>query len=66
MTPAELVLDKWGGNAAELAHDIGYNRSAWFQWRNRGGYIPAEAQRIILKVAKEKGIKLTASELVGE
>ena len=68
LTPAELVIKLFGGVRA-AAREIGRNPGAVSRWNSSklkggtGGMVPSAAQRIILKIAKKKRLKITLEEL---
>lgn len=69
MTPAELVIEKFGG-VRPLARELSIDHSSVARWpkpkneRGSGGLIPAQYHARLLDIAKERGITLTALELV--
>src|SRR5437870_5135302 len=62
MNPAQLIVDKFGGQSA-LAELIGKGQSTVQYW-TKSGVIPAKWQRDLLRLAREKGIDLTAADFV--
>lgn len=69
MTPADKVIEKFGGVRA-LARTLGLNSSSVSRWRmpadKRGldGRVPSVHQGTILRIAKERGLALTADDLI--
>jgi DNA-binding transcriptional regulator YiaG len=63
-TPAEVILDKFDMSPPEFAEVLGYSRTIWHQWMKRGGKIPQPAQDLILKLAAEKGVHISARDLI--
>jgi hypothetical protein len=64
MNAAQFVIDKFGGQSA-LAALIG-KRPGTVQYWSKAGTIPSKWHRPLLELAQEKGISLTASDLVSE
>lgn len=66
--PAASVIIKLGG-VRKLARELGIDPSALSKWQQRrkgtGGLIPARYHWTLISVARAKGIKLTADELIG-
>jgi len=68
LSPAECVVELFGGVRA-TARAIGRNPGAVSRWnkpkskRGTGGMVPSAAQRIILKIAKKKRLKITLEHL---
>jgi len=62
MNPAQLVVDKFGGQSA-LAKLIGKGQSTVQYW-TKSGVIPSKWQTKLLTVAREQGIDLTATDFV--
>lgn len=69
LTPAEYVIRKFGG-VRKTAFAIGRDPGSVSKWRlpkekrGTGGLIPGLAQAAILKAAKEKGLDITADDLI--
>ena len=69
MTPAEIVISRFGG-VRELARLMNKDPSTVWRWQapvaqgGMGGRIPSTAQARLLGMARERGIPLTADELV--
>lgn len=62
-TPYEVVIDKFRG-VRKLAHALGIdNHTSVLRWKDKG-LIPAHHQERVLTVAKERGIDLTAEEVI--
>jgi hypothetical protein len=59
MTPAEVVIGMFGGTAA-LAEMLGITRQAVNHWN----LIPAKYHRQLLRLACERGLWLTADDLI--
>lgn len=64
MQPAESVINKFGGQCA-LARLVGRRQSTVQHWA-KAGRIPAKWQPRLLQLAREHGINLSTSELVGD
>lgn len=68
-TPAARACAAFG-SANALAKLLGMHRTSVLRWtyekpNGTGGHVPAEHQSKILKLAKERGIKLKPEHLVG-
>lgn len=69
LTPAEIVLRRFGGPRA-VAAIVGLSASRVYRWtrpRERGGtdgLIPAKHQPVLLAAARACGIRLTPADLV--
>lgn len=69
MTPADRVIAAFGGVRA-LARALDINSSSVSRWRmpadKRGlaGRVPSIQQGKILRLAREKGLKLSAADLI--
>lgn len=69
LSPAEYVIKTFGGVRA-TARAIGRDKSSVSVWRaskdkkGTGGLIPHKAQALILKVAREKNLDITAEDLI--
>jgi hypothetical protein len=62
MNHAQLVIQKFGGQSA-LARLIGKGQSTVAHWAKTGS-IPSKWQSVILRIAAESGIEMTASDFV--
>lgn len=62
LNPAEQIINRFGGQSS-LAALIGRRQSTVQHWANTG-IIPSQWQQKLLKLAREKGIDLKASEFV--
>ncbi len=68
-TPASLVISAFGG-VRKTARALGVRPSTVCRWRmprERGGMegnVPSSAARKILRVARERGLALTAEDLL--
>lgn len=68
INPAQCVIRVFGGVRA-TARAVGRNPGAVTRWNRpkskggTGGMIPSAAQRIILKIAKKRRLKITLEEL---
>lgn len=60
--PAASVIERFGG-AKWLAEFLGVARGTVHGWRTKG-VIPAAHQAAVLRMAKERGIRLTAKDLI--
>lgn len=69
MSPADIVITRFGGVRA-LARLLGKDPSTVTRWRqpkDKGGMdgrVPSAMQPVLLGLAKEKGVQLTATDLV--
>ncbi len=69
MSPAELVIEKFGG-ARPLARELSIDHTSVLRWpkpreqRGSGGNIPSKYHAKILKLAEVHGIDLSANELI--
>lgn len=61
-TPVDLAIDLFGG-VRKLARAIGRDPAAVSRWR-RSGVVPTSVQRKILSVAWERGIKISAHDII--
>lgn len=67
--PAELLEIRFGGSR-ELGRMLGRNETIIAVWKRRGGHVPVMGKQgenmhtRIMALAKEKGIRLTADELI--
>lgn len=70
-TPADNVIQAFGGVRA-LARALGLNSSSVSRWRmpseKRGlsGRVPSIHQATILRIARERGLPLSAADLIYE
>ena len=65
LTPAALVVARFGIGTRELCRRLGLSESTITQWIARGGNIPSsDTQRAILKLAKDENVSLTPTELM--
>jgi len=63
-TPAARAIRLLG--LIDLAHRCRLTTDAVRKWPNsKGGYIPAPHQRRVLDLAKEKGVPLSADDVIG-
>src|SRR5262249_58646135 len=62
MNAAQAIVEKFGGQTA-LAEMIGKGQSTVQYW-TKSGAIPAKWQGHLLKLAREKGIDVTAADFV--
>lgn len=68
-TPAKRVIERFGG-IREVARVLGLSESRVYRWtlpRARGGtdgMIPTKHLPVLLRVARARGIALTAADLV--
>ncbi|MFN8820549.1 MAG: carph-isopro domain-containing protein [Betaproteobacteria bacterium] len=69
MTPADKVIEVFGGIRA-VAKLVGRNPSSIQRWkkprseRGTGGAVPTACQGRLLAIARERGITLTADDLI--
>jgi hypothetical protein len=68
LKPAELVIEAFGG-VRPLARLLGKSPSTVCRWRadkphGTGGAIPSSVQKRLLYMAGERGIELTAQDLI--
>jgi len=61
-TPYELVIAEFGG-VRELARQIGRDAGSVSKWKKHGT-IPTSIQRKLLETAWDRGIELSAHELI--
>lgn len=61
--PAEAVVDRFGGTRA-MADAMGLPPSTIQSWKSVG-FIPAQHQQRVWLAARERGIKLTADDIIG-
>lgn len=70
-SPADIVIEKFGGVRA-TARALELNSSSVSRWRapaeKRGldGRVPSKHQATILRLARARGIDLTAADLIHE
>lgn len=62
ITPVDLAIDLFGG-VRKLARATNRDPAAVSRWR-KGGVIPAAVQRAVLEAAWERGIEISAHDLV--
>lgn len=62
MEPANLIISALGG-VVRVSELRGVNRSAVWKW-SRSGIIPLKHIRPLLRVAREKGLDLTAEDFL--
>lgn len=68
-TPADTVIAAFGG-VRSLARDLGRNPSSVSRWRKpraeggTGGAVPTTVQGVILRLAEQRGLPLTADDLI--
>jgi adenosylmethionine-8-amino-7-oxononanoate aminotransferase len=69
LSPAELLVARFGG-VRPLARVIDKHPSIVMRWKTPvergggGGIVPVKLMPRILEIAQEKGVKLTADELI--
>jgi len=68
MKPAHLVVKRFGG-IRPLARALGIDHSAVHRWttdkpKGTGGLVPSRHHLPLLKISAERGIDLTATDLV--
>lgn len=61
-TPVDLTIQLFGG-VRKLARTLGRDPAAISRWR-KSGIVPTAAQRRILELAWERGIEITAHEII--
>ena len=62
-TPYEVLISEFGGVRA-LARAIGRDPGSVSKWQKRDGTIPSSIQRKVLETAWERGMKITAYEII--
>ena len=62
VTPVELAINEFGG-IRELARSINRDPAAVCRWK-RSGNIPSAIQRKLLQTAWDRGIQLSAHDIV--
>ena len=62
-TPVQLVIAEFGGVRA-LARAIGRDPASVSKWQKRDGTIPSSIQRKVLETSWERGMKITAHEII--
>ena len=62
-TPYEVLISEFGG-VRSLARAIGRDPGSVNKWRKGDGTIPSSIQRKVLETAWEKGMKITAHEII--
>ena len=66
MTPAEIVIQKFGG-VSVLADKLGVRAASISYWQTRGnGRIPSKWQSELLRLAHKNNIPLSAADLIGK
>jgi transposase len=71
MTPASLIVGRFG-SASTVAEVTGVHRTRVYNWLRAkelggsGGRIPQSHHLRLLEAARERGIPLTAAELIGD
>ncbi len=63
MTPVEMAIKEFG-SIRKLALAIHRDPAAIVRWKQRGGHIPTAVQRKLLNVAWDRGIQLSAHDIV--
>lgn len=63
MTPAEIVIETFGGVRA-TARALGKSPSSVSRWQADRGLIPSSAQQQIMQLARDRGLDLTSDELI--
>ena len=61
-TPVDLAINLFGG-VRKLARTLGRDPAAVSRWR-KSGVVPTAAQRKILELAWEKGIDISAHDII--
>lgn len=61
-TPVDLAITLFGG-VRKLARTLGRDPAAISRWR-KSGVVPTSAQRKILELAWEKGIDISAHDII--
>ena len=65
LTPAALIVARFGVGTRELCRRLNLSESTITQWIARGGNIPSsDTQRAILELAKSERVPLTPTELM--
>ena len=62
-TPVQVAIEEFGGVRA-LGRAISKDPSAISKWAKRHGCIPATEQKTVLEKAWDRGIQLSAHELI--
>lgn len=67
ISPGKIINDQF--RRVDVARALGVSESTVWRWsqsteRGTGGLIPAKYHQPLLRLAREKGIKLTADDLV--
>lgn len=62
ISPVDLAIDAFGG-VRKLARAIGRDPAAVSRWR-RSGVVPTSVQKKILELAWERGIDISAHEII--
>jgi DNA-binding phage protein len=63
MTPASVIVERFGG-ATAVARIVGVHRTRIYTWL-RSGRVPQAHQLKLLEEARQRGLPLTAEELIG-
>jgi hypothetical protein len=61
-TPVDLAINLFGG-VRKLARTLGRDPAAISRWR-KSGVVPTSAQRKILELAWERGLNITAHDII--
>lgn len=61
-TPVDLAITRFGG-VRKLARAIGRDPAAISRWK-KSGTVPTSVQRKILEVAWERGVDMTAHDMI--
>ena len=62
-TPYEILISEFGG-VRSLARAIGRDPGSVNKWRKGDGTIPSSIQRKVLETAWDRGIRITAHEII--
>ena len=62
MTPVEICIGEFGG-VRKLAKAMGIDPAAVSRWKKRGT-VPSYIQKRLLDVARERGLSISADELI--
>ena len=62
ITPVELAIDLFGG-VRKLARIVGRDPAAVSRWK-KSGVVPTSIQRKLLEIASERGITITAHDII--
>ena len=63
LTPVQLAINEFGG-LRKLARSINRDPAAISRWKSTHGNIPSSIQRKLLTAAWDRGIQLSAHELI--